>query len=59
MSFLSKKYFAENAHDLLEKVADELATSIMYAFPGVQKLVLEIKKPHAPIPMGLQTWVSR
>ena len=34
-----------------EKVADELATSIMYAFPGVQKLVLEIKKPHAPIPM--------
>ena len=46
-----KKYFAENAHDLLEKVADELATSIMYAFPGVQKLVLEIKKPHAPIPM--------
>ena len=48
-----KKYFAENAHDLLEKVADELATSIMYAFPGVQKLVLEIQKPQAPIPKEL------
>lgn len=49
-----KKYFEEKAYDLLEKVADELATSIMYAFPGIEKIQIQITKPNAPIPMEFE-----
>ena len=48
-----KKYFEEKAYDLLEKVADELATSIMYAFPGIEQI--QITKPNAPIPMEFKS----
>ena len=50
-----KKYFEEKAYDLLEKVADELATSIMYAFPGIEKIQIQITKPNAPIPMEFKS----
>lgn len=50
-----KKYFEEKAYDLLEKVADELATSIMYAFPGIKKIQIQITKPNAPIPMEFES----
>lgn len=50
-----KKYFEEKAYDLLEKVADELATSIMYAFPGIEKIQIQITKPNAPIPMEFES----
>lgn len=46
-----KKFFTENAFDLLETVAESLSTDIMYAFPGIHKLWLKIRKPEAPIPM--------
>lgn len=46
-----KKYFAEKAYDLLEKVADELATELLFAFPGIHRIKLMISKPDAPIPM--------
>lgn len=46
-----KKYFMENAFDLLETVAESLSTEMMYAFPGIHKLWLKIRKPEAPIPM--------
>ena len=50
-----KKYFEGKAYDLLEKVADELATSIMYAFPGIEKIQIQITKPNAPIPMECES----
>ena len=50
-----KKYFEEKAYDLLEKVADELATSIMYAFPGIEKIQIQLTKPNAPIPMEFKS----
>lgn len=50
-----KKYFEEKAYDLLEKVADGLATSIMYAFPGIEKIQIQITKPNAPIPMEFES----
>lgn len=50
-----KKYFEGKAYDLLEKVADELATSIMYAFPGIEKIQIQITKPNAPIPMEFKS----
>ena len=50
-----KKYFEEKVYDLLEKVADELATSIMYAFPGIEKIQIQITKPNAPIPMEFES----
>ncbi len=50
-----KKYFEEKAYDLLEKVADELATSIMYAFPGIEKIQIQITKPNAPLPMEFES----
>ena len=50
-----KKYFEGKAYDLLEKVADELATSIMYAFPGIEKIQIQITKPNAPIPMEFES----
>ena len=50
-----KKYFEEKAYDLMEKVADELATSIMYAFPGIEKIQIQITKPNAPIPMEFES----
>lgn len=46
-----KKYFTEKSYDLLETAAHELATALMYAFPGIQALQLKITKPNAPIPM--------
>ena len=46
-----KKYFMEHTFDLLETVAESLSTEIMYAFPGIHKLWLKIRKPDAPIPM--------
>lgn len=49
-----KKYFAENAFDLLEKAAEDLAVALLYAFPGMKKITLEIRKPNAPIPMEFE-----
>lgn len=46
-----KKYFMEHAFDLLETVAESLSTEMMYAFPGIHKMRLKIRKPDAPIPM--------
>ncbi len=50
-----RKYFEENAYDLLEKAADGLLTELLYAFPAIQKVRLRISKPDAPIPMEFDT----
>lgn len=50
-----KEYFSNHTYDLLEKVADELATKLMYAFSGISKITLAIHKPNAPIPMEFQS----
>ncbi len=44
-------YFKSTRHDLLETVAEELATSILLMFPAISELKLKINKPNAPIPM--------
>jgi len=37
------------SHDLLERVAEQLAEGILRTFPLLYKIDLEIKKPHAPL----------
>lgn len=54
MCLFIKKYFDESAMDLLETVADQLSTAMLYAFPGIHKIELSICKPNAPIPMDFQ-----
>ncbi len=45
------EYFKNKRHDLLETVADELATELLLAFSAIKSLTLKINKPEAPIPM--------
>lgn len=49
-----KKFFDEKAFDLLETAANHLAISLLYSFPGVQKVQLSICKPDAPVPMEFE-----
>ena len=44
-------YMRENRFDLLEAVAEHTAKEILFEFPAVQKVEIEIEKPDAPIPL--------
>lgn len=44
-------YMRENSFDLLEAVAEHVAEEILFEFPAVHKVEIEIDKPDAPIPL--------
>ena len=51
---LVKKIFSENDCNLIEYVAGRICESIIEKYP-VQKVVIKIRKPHAPIDADLDT----
>lgn len=48
------QYMKENRFDLLEAVADRVAKAILFEFPAVRSLEVEIGKPDAPIPLRFE-----
>lgn len=49
------EYLRENRFDLLEAVTRHTARELLFAFPGIQKLELEVEKPDAPIPLRFKS----
>ena len=45
------EYMRENRFDLLEAVTRHVAEEILFEFPTIAKVELEIEKPNAPIPL--------
>lgn len=48
---LIKTWMDNHVVKLIETAADRLAKEILLAFPPIQRIVLEVKKPNAPIPL--------
>lgn len=44
-------YMRENRFDLLEAVTEHVAREILFEFPAVRKVEIEVEKPDAPIPL--------
>lgn len=44
-------YMRENRFDLLEAVAEHVTKEILFEFPAVHRVEMEIEKPDAPIPL--------
>ncbi len=55
VSLFIKKCLTEHTYDLIETAAEATAEKILLAFPLVKSLDLEIRKPHAPIPMRFES----
>lgn len=55
VSLFIKKCLTEHTYDLIETVVEVTAEKILLAFPLVKSLDLEIRKPHAPIPMQFES----
>ena len=49
VSHFINRFMKEHTFKLIETVAEQLAEQLLYTFPLVKGLGLEIKKPHAPI----------
>lgn len=48
-------YMRENRFDLLEAAASHAAKQLLFEFPAVKKVELEIEKPDAPIPLRFES----
>ncbi len=46
------RYLRENTFRLIEAAAEHLARELLLAFPNVESLVLELKKPMAPVKLS-------
>ena len=46
-----KRWMDSHTVQLIETVADTLAREILLAFPLIQRIELEVKKPNAPVPL--------
>ena len=55
VSHLIKKIVCENTWKLLERIAEEVAATILLTYPLVSQVDLTIKKPWAPIGLPLDT----
>lgn len=51
VSLFIKRCMTEQTFDLIETAAETTAQEILLRFPFVMAIALEIRKPHAPIPM--------
>lgn len=49
------KYMQEHTYKLIEAVAENLATEILLKFDLINKISLEIRKPHAPIGLPFES----
>lgn len=49
-----KEYVEENTYNLIETLAERLAEQLLLEYNDVEKLILEIKKPWAPVHMPLE-----
>ena len=50
-----EKSMTEQTYDLIERAAQKTAEDILLHFPLIQEVTLELRKPHAPIPMNFQS----
>lgn len=50
-----EKSMTEETFDLIERAAEKAAEDILVNFPLIKEVTLEIRKPHAPIPMKFQS----
>jgi dihydroneopterin aldolase/2-amino-4-hydroxy-6-hydroxymethyldihydropteridine diphosphokinase len=50
-----KDWMEQHIFDLIESVAEHLARAVLYEFPLVEEVELEIRKPEAPIPMTFES----
>lgn len=45
------EYMRENRFDLLEAVAEHVTKELLFTFPAIRLMEMEIEKPNAPIPL--------
>lgn len=50
-----RDWMQQHTFQLIETVADRLARAILLAYPLVHGIRLEVKKPHAPVPMNFRS----
>lgn len=50
-----EKSLTKTNYDLIERAAQAAIEDIMIKFPLIQEVTLELKKPHAPIPMEFES----
>lgn len=50
-----KKSMTEETFDLIERAAQKTVEDILFRFPLIQEVTLEVRKPQAPIPMKFQS----
>ena len=50
-----EKSLTEERYDLIERAAEKTIEDILIGFPLIQKVTLELKKPHAPISMEFES----
>lgn len=50
-----KKTLTEAKYDLIERACERVIEDILLCFPLIQEVTLELKKPHAPIPMEFES----
>lgn len=49
------RFFKENTYLLIEAAAERLVRALLLQFPLIEKLELELKKPHAPIGLPFES----
>lgn len=50
-----EKSLTEKSYDLIERAAEKTIEDILVNFPLIREVTLELKKPHAPIPMEFES----
>ena len=50
-----EKSLTKESYDLIERAAEKTAEDILLHFPLIREVTLELRKPHAPIPMEFES----
>lgn len=50
-----KKTLTEQKYDLIERACERCIEDILVQFPLIQEITMELRKPHAPIPMEFES----